>query len=79
MQYQLVSSHGLLAIVDVLEATPSREVIMKLLRIVNLVNSCLQLKLMIALTISQLVTTDLSFLESFCLIGSVIRISFIRS
>ncbi|KIO23906.1 hypothetical protein M407DRAFT_214002 [Tulasnella calospora MUT 4182] len=52
MQYQLVSSHGLLAIVDVLEANPSREVIMKLLRIVNL-----------------LVTTDLSFLESFCLIG----------
>lgn len=54
MQYQLVSSHGLLAIVDVLEANPSREVIMKLLRIVNL-----------------LVTTDLSFLESFCLIGGI--------
>ncbi len=38
MQYQLVSSHGMLAIVDVLEANPSREVIMKLLRIVNLVS-----------------------------------------
>ncbi|KAG9000575.1 hypothetical protein FRB90_011783 [Tulasnella sp. 427] len=60
MQYQLVSSHGLLAIVDVLEANPSREVIMKLLRIVNLRR---------ALTASQLVTTDRSFLESFCLIG----------
>ncbi|KAG8897651.1 hypothetical protein FRB99_008009, partial [Tulasnella sp. 403] len=36
MQHQLVSSHGLLAIVDVLEANPSREVIIKLLRIVNL-------------------------------------------
>jgi hypothetical protein len=38
MQYQLVSSHGMLAIVDVLEANPSREVINKLLRIVNLVS-----------------------------------------
>lgn len=37
MHNQLVSSHGLLAIVDVLEGNPSREVIVKLLRIVNLV------------------------------------------
>ncbi|KAG8846902.1 hypothetical protein FRB96_001747 [Tulasnella sp. 330] len=36
MHHQLVSSHGLLAIVDVLEGSPSREVIAKLLRIVNL-------------------------------------------
>ncbi|KAG8995688.1 hypothetical protein FRB94_008863 [Tulasnella sp. JGI-2019a] len=36
MHHQLVLSHGLLAIVDVLEGSPSREVIAKLLRIVNL-------------------------------------------
>lgn len=39
MHHQLVSSHGLLAIVDVLEGSPSREVIAKLLRIVNLVST----------------------------------------
>ena len=39
MQMQLVSSHGLLAILEVLEAKPSREVIMKLLQIINLVDS----------------------------------------
>lgn len=38
MHNQLLSSHGLLAIVDVLEASPSREVITKLLRIVNIVS-----------------------------------------
>ncbi|KDR82414.1 hypothetical protein GALMADRAFT_220413 [Galerina marginata CBS 339.88] len=54
MQVQLVSSHGMLAILEVLEGRCSREVIMKLLQIVNL-----------------LVTEDLGFLESFCLIGGI--------
>ncbi|KAG6853052.1 hypothetical protein C0991_007196 [Blastosporella zonata] len=54
MQVQLVSSHGMLAILEVLEGKCSRDVIMKLLQIIN-----------------QLVTTDLGFLESFCLIGGI--------
>jgi len=37
MQVQLVSSHGMLAILEVLEAKPSRDVIIRLLKIVNLV------------------------------------------
>lgn len=39
MQAQLVSSHGMLAILEVLESKPSRDVIIKLLQIVNLVIS----------------------------------------
>ena len=39
MQAQLVSSHGMLAILEVLEAKPSREVTLKLLSIINLVSS----------------------------------------
>ncbi|KAF6756014.1 hypothetical protein DFP72DRAFT_895915 [Ephemerocybe angulata] len=54
MQSQLVSSHGMLAILEVLEGRCSREVIMKLLQIINL-----------------LVTEDVGFLESFCLIGGI--------
>ncbi|CAA7265498.1 unnamed protein product [Cyclocybe aegerita] len=54
MQVQLVSSHGMLAILEVLEGRCSRDVIMKLLQIVNL-----------------LVTEDLGFLESFCLLGGI--------
>lgn len=54
MQVQLVSSHGMLAILEVLEGRCSREVVMKLLKIIN-----------------QLVTADLGFLESFCLIGGI--------
>lgn len=54
MQMQLVSSHGMLAILEVLEGKCSREVIMKLLQIINL-----------------LVTSDIGFLESFCLIGGI--------
>ncbi|KAF9468656.1 hypothetical protein BDZ94DRAFT_686290 [Collybia nuda] len=54
MQVQLVSSHGMLAILEVLEGKCSRDVIMKLLQIINL-----------------LVTSDLGFLESFCLIGGI--------
>jgi len=38
MQLQLVSSHGMLAILEVLEAKPSRDVVIRLLKIVNLVS-----------------------------------------
>ncbi|KAF8349417.1 hypothetical protein F5887DRAFT_946059 [Amanita rubescens] len=54
MQTQLVSSHGMLAILEVLESKCSRDVTMKLLQMINL-----------------LVTSDLGFLESFCLIGGI--------
>ena len=37
MQVQMVSSHGMLAILEVLEGRCSRDVIMKLLQIINLV------------------------------------------
>ena len=37
MQGQLVSAHGMLAILEVLESKCSREVTMKLLQIVNMV------------------------------------------
>ncbi|KAF9517267.1 hypothetical protein BS47DRAFT_1483463 [Hydnum rufescens UP504] len=36
MQFQLVSSHGLLAILEVLESKPSRDVVMNLLKLTNL-------------------------------------------
>jgi len=39
MQTQLVSSHGMLAILEVLEARCSRDVIMRLLQIINLVSN----------------------------------------
>jgi hypothetical protein len=38
MKMQMVSSHGLLAILEVLESKPSRDVILRLLQIVNLVS-----------------------------------------
>jgi hypothetical protein len=38
MQSQLVSSHGMLAILEVLEARRHRDVTMKLLQIINLVS-----------------------------------------
>lgn len=41
---QLVSSHGMLAILEVLEGNCSREVNMKLLHIVNLVRPSLQIR-----------------------------------
>ena len=42
MQGQLVSAHGMLAILEVLEAkSSSRDVTVKLLRIINLVSSFL--------------------------------------
>ncbi len=40
MEVQLVSSHGMLAILEVLEGKCSRDVIMKLLQIINLVRPC---------------------------------------
>ena len=70
MQRQLVSAHGMLAILEVLEGkSSSRDIIIKLLRIVNLVSF---LVAEAAVQISQpnalkLVTTDAGFLESFCL------------
>ncbi|KAI0683103.1 kinase-like protein [Earliella scabrosa] len=54
MQSQLVSAHGMLAILEVLESRTSRDVTLKLLQIVN-----------------ALVTSDMGFLESFCLIGGI--------
>ncbi|RPD56118.1 kinase-like protein [Lentinus tigrinus ALCF2SS1-7] len=54
MQSQLVSAHGMLAILEVLESRTSRDVTLKLLQIVN-----------------ALVTADMGFLESFCLIGGI--------
>lgn len=39
MQLQLVSSHGMLAILEVLEGRVSRDVAIKLLQIINLVRS----------------------------------------
>ena len=41
MQMQLISSHGMLAVLEVLEAKPSRDVILKLLQIINVVRACL--------------------------------------
>ncbi|PCH40431.1 kinase-like protein [Wolfiporia cocos MD-104 SS10] len=54
MQPQLVSAHGMLAILEVLEGRASRDVTLRLLQIVN-----------------TLVTADMGFLESFCLIGGI--------
>ncbi|KAI0351403.1 kinase-like protein [Trametes cingulata] len=54
MQSQLVSAHGMLAILEVLESRTSRDVTLKLLQIIN-----------------ALVTADMGFLESFCLIGGI--------
>ena len=68
MEMQLVSSHGMLAILEVLEGKCSREVNMKLLQIINLVRRLLDI-FGPALSGLQLVTSDAGFLESFCLIG----------
>jgi hypothetical protein len=40
MHSHLVSSHGMLAILEVLEGRASREVLMRLLQIINLVRRC---------------------------------------
>jgi hypothetical protein len=71
MQVQLVSSHGMLVILEVLEGKRSRDVVMKLLQIINLA-SCLLRRCCEPVSSSnfiQLVAADLGFLESFCLIG----------
>lgn len=68
MLSQLVSSHGMLAILEVLEGNCSREVNMKLLHIVNLVRPPL-ITAQGRSHPTQLVTEDAGFLESFCLIG----------
>lgn len=39
MQLQIVSSHGLLAILEVLESSPSRDVAVNLLKLTNTVSS----------------------------------------
>ena len=44
MQNHLVSSHGMLAILEVLEGRPSREVLMRLLQIINLVRPTVTLR-----------------------------------
>jgi len=49
MQTQLVSSHGMLAILEVLEGRCSRDVIMKLLQIINLVRFIYRLDWLVAL------------------------------
>ena len=71
MQSQLVSAHGMLAILEVLEGRSSRDVTLKLLQIVNAV-WLLSRRLWLVLIAQQLVTTDMGFLESFCLIGFVL-------
>jgi len=68
MQGQLVSAHGMLAILEVLESKPSRDVIIRLLEIINLV-SIRPFPVPHLLTSEQLVNADLGVLESFCLIG----------
>lgn len=43
MQEQLVSAHGMLAILEVLEGRSSRDVTLKLLQMVNLVGTFLEI------------------------------------
>jgi hypothetical protein len=69
MQVQFVSSHGMLAILEVLEGKCSRDVVMKLLQIINLVGVAHFKLYEMTLIQLQLVTADVAFLESFCLIG----------
>lgn len=72
MHLQMVSSHGMLAILEVLEGKCSRDVTLKLLQILNLVGLQLSLTVRSCSDIFlQLVTEDLGFLESFCLIGGI--------
>lgn len=72
MQSQLVSSHGMLAILEVLEEHCSRDVAERLLQIINLVSRDDLYLLIILLTCAfQLVTSHVGFLESFCLLGCV--------
>lgn len=72
MHDQMVSSHGMLAILEVLEGKCSRDVTMKLLQILNMVGKILiQIREYFLTRQIKLVTEDLGFLESFCLIGGI--------
>jgi hypothetical protein len=53
MQIQLVSAHGMLAILEVLESKPSRDVTLKLLRLINLVTFTLLAHFDLRLTTSS--------------------------
>jgi hypothetical protein len=74
MQAQLVSSHGMLAVLEVLEGRCSNIVIEKLLQIINLVRYVIRLfsSVLGSSGFCKLVTEDIGFLESFCLIGYVL-------
>jgi len=73
MQAQLVSSHGMLAVLEVLEGRCSNIVIEKLLQIINLVRYVIGLSFVLGSSgFCKLVTEDIGFLESFCLIGCVL-------
>lgn len=69
MEVQLVSSHGMLAILEVLEGKASRDVYLKLLQIINLVRFFHITTSRKLTNFPQLVNSDVGFLESFCLIG----------
>lgn len=69
MQSQLVSAHGMLAIMEVLESRTSRDVTLRLLQIVNTVSLLVPAVYLSLNALLQLVTADSGFLESFCLIG----------
>jgi hypothetical protein len=42
LQDHFIMSHGMLAVLEVLESAPGREVILNLLRVVNMVCRCLR-------------------------------------
>jgi hypothetical protein len=54
MQGQLVSAHGMLAILEVLEGRGSREAVMRLLQIINLVALCVLIDGGYVLTVPRL-------------------------
>lgn len=76
MQVQFVISHGLLAVLEILESRPSRDVLMNLLKLTNMASSFLVLHWIVLIRMPQLVTNDLGILESFCLIGYVYVMSY---
>lgn len=74
MHEPLVVSHGMLAILEVLEGKHSRDVTLKLLQILNTVCSTPKNSRLHLIVFLQLVTADDGVLESFCLIGYVFLI-----
>jgi len=74
MQAQLVSSHGMLAVPEILEGRCSNIVIEKLLQIIDLARYVIRLFSFVlgSSGFCKLVTEDIGFLESFCLIGCVL-------